>query len=215
MESQQTNKEFQRQYFEDFSREHAGIVRSHLIKKLSRFYQGNKVLEVGSAHGKLLDLIPGAIGIDLAPKHPKVQKGDITKTDFESNYFDTIFALEVLEHLDNETLDKAIKEIARILKPSGYFVVTTPYEEDLKQKFTTCSKCNHRFHHQGHVRSVSKDFLEKIFTKEGLEMVKFQVLPLGFLARHSFLGSLWKLFNFLGLGSRPMSIFAVARKTHD
>lgn len=47
--------------------------------------------------------------------------GDITeKTIFEDNYFDMIYSVSVLEHIQN--LDKAFLEMKRILKPGGLIV---------------------------------------------------------------------------------------------
>ncbi len=45
---------------------------------------------------------------------------------FEDNSFDRVLAIHVLEHLDN--LPVALKEIARVLKPTGVFSVVIPCE---------------------------------------------------------------------------------------
>jgi hypothetical protein len=67
----------------------AGDTRSPFIKNISRRYIGKSVLDVGSANGSLVDLISGAIGIDLAPNHPKVEKGDLSNMRFLDDSFDT------------------------------------------------------------------------------------------------------------------------------
>jgi len=63
-------------------------------------------------------------------------KGDICKTDFQDNFFDCVVAVSTIEHIGigaygdspDENKEKlAIKEIFRILKPSGKFIVTLPY----------------------------------------------------------------------------------------
>lgn len=43
---------------------------------------------------------------------------------FEDNFFDVVFMLEVLEHLVYP--EKAIKEVSRVLKKGGLFVLVTP-----------------------------------------------------------------------------------------
>ena len=45
---------------------------------------------------------------------------------FENNYFDVVSMLAVFEHLEPERLVKIHKEIYRILKPGGMYIMTTP-----------------------------------------------------------------------------------------
>lgn len=46
----------------------------------------------------------------------------------ESGAFDSVFCLEVFEHLPKIEADKAIKEIHRLLKPDGFAVIGVPHE---------------------------------------------------------------------------------------
>lgn len=50
---------------------------------------------------------------------------DIHNTSIESNSFDTIIMIEVLEHLYNPF--QAINEVRRILKPGGCIIASTPF----------------------------------------------------------------------------------------
>jgi len=53
-----------------------------------------------------------------------VKKFDLNnKFDFEDNFFDVVHANQVIEHLYNS--DNFISEIYRILKPSGYAIIST------------------------------------------------------------------------------------------
>ena len=53
--------------------------------------------------------------------------GDCQKQlDFPAQFFDRILAIHVLEHLPN--LPETIKEVHRLLKPSGHFMVVIPCE---------------------------------------------------------------------------------------
>lgn len=63
-------------------------------------------------------------------KNVFLKKGNIYNTYFKNNYFDTIFCIEVLEHLNNQ--EKAFQEIRRILKPKGDFVFSVPNTEGIK-----------------------------------------------------------------------------------
>lgn len=82
-------------------------------------------------------------GIDLRDYHIKNPtfrfiKGDIISTPLPDNFFDVITAISTIEHLgmsgrygvkeDIPSADKnAIKEIKRIIKKNGRFIITVPY----------------------------------------------------------------------------------------
>lgn len=65
-----------------------------------------------------------------AIKNKKINlyNADITKGKlaFKDSYFDVVTMLAVFEHLDYDRLDFVLKEIKRVLKKGGLFVVTTP-----------------------------------------------------------------------------------------
>lgn len=212
MELNNLNQSFQHKYFESLQRTHAGDDRSPVIKKLSKKYLGSKVLDVGAANGKLINIIPNATGIDLSPRHPDVIEGDITNTDFDDEQFDTIFCLEVLEHMNDQVLKAILEEIYRILKLDGYLIISTPANERLEDNLTMCPECGEWFHSKGHVRSFSENSIKKLLKSHGFSIVSLKKLPLGSLGRHSFLGYFWKLFNYLNLGFKPTSFFAVVQK---
>lgn len=52
------------------------------------------------------------------------------------NQFDRVTAVSTLEHIPSDGDTKAIKEMSRVLKPSGYIVITVPYGsyEEERQK---------------------------------------------------------------------------------
>lgn len=58
------------------------------------------------------------VGFDSAP--PADIVGDIKTYRFSSSSFDTVIALEIVEHVD------CIAEIKRMLKPGGLLIVSTP-----------------------------------------------------------------------------------------
>jgi len=59
---------------------------------------------------------------DRSNLHFKVM--DIKKMEFPDNHFDIVCSFEVIEHLDH--YERFLEEVVRVLKPSGYFFVSTP-----------------------------------------------------------------------------------------
>ena len=206
------NKEEVKEFWEENEAEFAGDVSSPEIVRLSKKYIRNKVLDVGAGSGALINLIPDAVGLDLAPKHPRMIKGDISNMPFRDDSFGTIFATEILEHLDDETLNKGLDEICRVLCVGAYLVITVPYNEDLRQNMAVCPKCGAKFHRWGHMQVFDEKRMREMLEKKGFEIVVNKVLPLGFMATHKFIKHFkyfLKRFGFLSSGN----LFVVAMKT--
>ncbi|MBU1147625.1 MAG: class I SAM-dependent methyltransferase [Candidatus Omnitrophica bacterium] len=125
-----------------------GFFEGFLAKKRAEI--ADKLIPPASRRGKILDIGCGNYpyflnSIDFAEKHGvdqnlsnscddlprniKLQKFNIekeNKVDFPDEYFDVVTMLAVLEHIDPVVLSERIKEIYRILKPKGSFIITTP-----------------------------------------------------------------------------------------
>jgi SAM-dependent methyltransferase len=61
--------------------------------------------------------------------------GSAIKLPFENNYFDTVVAWEVIEHIPKNTEDKMFKEVKRVLRKKGAFYLSTPYDSFLSKYF--------------------------------------------------------------------------------
>jgi len=59
--------------------------------------------------------------------------GGALKLPFKDNYFDTVVAWEVIEHIPKNTEEKMFKEIKRVLKKKGVFYLSTPYDSFLSK----------------------------------------------------------------------------------
>lgn len=112
---------------------------------------GQSCLEIGPGRCYLSKMIAEsgmyervcAIDIVARPRLPEtvdfsvMSVGDMS---FPDSTFDTVICTEVLEHLDDETLPKAIAEIRRVCR--AQLIVSVPYNEPLplpkyhKQQFT-------------------------------------------------------------------------------
>jgi len=107
--------------------------------------EGSRTLEVGPGNGSHLsyeDLprqeeyvaleLRESLSSTITDQYPNVRivVGDCQATlDFPDETFDRVLAIHVLEHLDN--LPAALREIARVMKPTARFSVVIPAEGGL------------------------------------------------------------------------------------
>jgi len=110
--------------------------RKYLSVVLDKYFsQGGKMLDVGCGTGAVMEFLKsrGEVeGVDMSEtalnycrqKNLKVEKGLANEMPYSQNTFDAVFALDVLEHLDNPV--GAVKEASRVLKDGGLFFATVP-----------------------------------------------------------------------------------------
>jgi SAM-dependent methyltransferase len=110
-----------------------------------------RVLEVGTTPGQFTEILRRAgyevAGIDLFPEQ-RVELWQRLQVDvrycnldeqpipFEPDSFDAVVFSEVIEHLAGSPLP-AIREMARVLRPGGQLVVSTPNQLYLKSRLKT------------------------------------------------------------------------------
>ncbi|MCX6732106.1 MAG: class I SAM-dependent methyltransferase [Candidatus Roizmanbacteria bacterium] len=140
-----------------------------LLQLINTYTQkkGISILDVGCGTGKNLEFLAhhGEVwGVDISEEALlfckkrgllQVKKGEAEKLPFESETFDVVCALDVLEHVDDI---KSIKEVKRVLKDEGSIVITVPAFHWL------WSKWDEILHHK---RRYTKRDLEKVLVKEG------------------------------------------------
>ncbi|MBC8185982.1 methyltransferase domain-containing protein [candidate division KSB1 bacterium] len=86
---------------------------------------------------------------------------DITALPIKSNSIDLLLTSEVLEHLENEALEKAVTELQR--SAGKYILITVPNHEMLAKNALKCPKCNSVFNASYHVQSFTTERLQHIF----------------------------------------------------
>ena len=105
------------------------------------------------------------------------------KTPFDSNSFDLIFALDILEHVENPSI--AIDEILRILKEDGLLFISVPTESILLQivrgLIGTIKNIQANPHWLGMVRS-EKEFLD-ILQGKNINIIFKRRYPFNLLPR--------------------------------
>ena len=153
--------------FEKDSIPQKGVIVSGAIIGLSKKYIKSPILDMGAGSGvlisKLAEKYNNCSGIDLFPKSGFVRYGDITDTHLQDGSIGTIFCTDVIEHLSDIDLGATILEMYRILKSSGYAIITTIYNEDLVRNYVTCPQCKHTFHRRGHCQVFSEERIRKLF----------------------------------------------------
>ena len=155
---------------------------------------GDTVLDIGCGEGRhslslYVDREVNAIGMDLSMEDMKTAKsrikdfsitdtnksscvfgaGDIKSLPFEDNIYDAVICSEVLEHL--ESLDDAVSEIVRVLKPGGVLAVSVPrFIPEL-----ICWKLSSEYSKTpgGHVRIFRHKNLKQLILKESVSYTSF------------------------------------------
>ena len=117
------------------------IQRKLRVEELLASEKPGRLLDVGCGTGPMA---PAFLqrgwefhGLDIAPKmieharrrfsnEPRARfcVGKIEQANFESNHFDAVIAMGLLEYLNDVELVAAMKEMARVLKPGGVMIVS-------------------------------------------------------------------------------------------
>jgi len=104
----QISKCEQERIHENIYLSYKGKIVSNAILFLSKNYIGREILEIGGGDGSFYikfkikyKNLKNLISIDLVPKSKFVKKGDCTSLRFRDEQFDTIFSLDVIEHLND------------------------------------------------------------------------------------------------------------------
>ncbi|PCH95454.1 MAG: methyltransferase type 12 [Bacteroidetes bacterium] len=94
---------------------------------------------------------------------------DLTDVDFEQKFadqlrsYDTVFALNVVEHIQNDSL--AIKNCRKLLKENGHLIILVPSYKGLYNRFDK---------ELGHYRRYTKSALAGIFKENKLDIIHKQ-----------------------------------------
>lgn len=125
-----------------------GLLENFLARIRAR--KADELIDKKSRNGRLLDIGCGSypyfllstdfkvkFGIDkniraYTGKGISIKKYDIRKGEklpYNSNFFDVVTLLAIVEHIDKEYAKKLLKEANRTLKPGGKMILTTPIDK--------------------------------------------------------------------------------------
>jgi len=155
--------------------------RRFFICKLLKHLKGDNVLELGVKDGVVIKRLPMAkkVGIDVDDAElakAKVLgvttiKHDLNTTiPLESESFDNIICIEVLEHVFN--FQNVLNEAYRILKPGGTFVVGVPYHGTLKNLAVALTAFEHHYIDTLHVKFYTPSRLRRALKEAGFRIVE-------------------------------------------
>ncbi len=140
-----------------------------------------RILEIGCGQGfntylraKRNDSV---IGIDLSKTDVDIAKRrypdidfkvmNAEKLKFKDNYFDEVYAIEVLEHVDD--IKKVLNEISRVLRSKGRFIASIPYYKSERWLLKIRPSYFKEIHH---VRVFKRNELENLCRRENLILTK-------------------------------------------
>ena len=125
--------------------------------------------------------------VDWASKHwkrngkLKFMIADAHKLPFESEYFDAVFAMEVLEHVHKP--ETVLSEVKRVLKKDGYAVFLVPTDSLLFRTLweNIWLKTRGKIWDETHIQTYRDDTLVKLSKKVGFKLVVNKKFILGML----------------------------------
>jgi len=142
-----------------------------------------KVLEIGCGSGQLAKWVSPYVKfvtaidtskdmINYANSTFKEKNINFTVMDgqglrFKKNSYDFVLSFDVLEHIPN--VGKHLKEVAKVLKPNGYYLLSTP-NKLISLPFTILQNKSFTKHIKSHCSLLTYWALRKLFAKQGFEI---------------------------------------------
>jgi ubiquinone/menaquinone biosynthesis C-methylase UbiE len=191
------------------------IKRAQIVKSMLSSYKAKLILDVGCGEGfvtSFLSQLPAyVIGIDI-DENLKIAKdkvrnasfiyASITHLPFRSQTFEAVTLLEILEHLEDQTINEGIKEVNRVLKSSGALIISVPYKE--KITFTRCIHCGKLTPLWGHIQTFDENKFISLLPENYILIKKKHLPNIELISCSRLFGNLpyllWLVLNnFLGL----------------
>ena len=102
---------------------------------------------------------------DLFPESADIARLNVVALPYAAESFDIVIANHLLEHVN--LLDKALAEIARVLRPRGYAILQTPFSPVLEHTFEdngidTPDKRRQAYGQEDHVRLFGRNIVQLI-----------------------------------------------------
>jgi len=89
---------------------------------------------------------------------------DALNLDYPDQYFDRVFSISVIEHISYDGDSEVMKEIWRVLKPEGIFVLTVPVKKIYEIEYRDKDEYN-----LNPEKKSSKYFFQRLYDKQKIE----------------------------------------------
>lgn len=174
------------------------------IKKIHMYLNDtSKILEIGSATGNLLSALKDSgyselTGIELDKNYSQysieelglnIYQKPLKEISFDENSFDAILCFHVLEHFSGPLA--FLKEVKRILRPSGTLIIEVPNVDDYLISLFKLKSYTEFYYQPAHNFYFSRSTLTKLINKAG-----FNKININLYQRHSFYNGI----NWLKIG---------------
>ncbi|HVE65276.1 MAG TPA: class I SAM-dependent methyltransferase [Thermoanaerobaculia bacterium] len=156
------------------------------------------VLDLGSALGDVCFLlaphVKEAVGVDASPRAIELARARASERGFENVRFvagdvadlgaipggsvDVAGAFDLLEHVDDDTVRRMLRSLARVLKPGGVFVAYTPNREHYVERLKARNVVLKQFPEHIAVRDPRE--IRKILESEGWRLRSLTYSPAPF-----------------------------------
>jgi len=98
---------------------HSVDIRNLASKQMTKL---KRILKKEDDDRRVIKKINRRYGVNI-----QFRKESITKLSFADSFFDIVFNISVLEHLNHDDVPAAVKELVRVLKPGGTLALTIDY----------------------------------------------------------------------------------------
>ena len=162
-------------FYVEYCRTHWGMQYSESKQPLSLIPRTGRVLDVGFGYGFLLSSLANRrprqelYGADSSVKAIELQHertpdatlviADSASLPWPDNYFQTLVATEIVEHLSPAHGQLTYKEMWRVATPTATLILTTRINENFGRSLMRCPDCEAVHHPAGHIRSFTKTLL--------------------------------------------------------
>jgi 2-polyprenyl-3-methyl-5-hydroxy-6-metoxy-1,4-benzoquinol methylase len=194
----------------------SSVLNHKKYRKIVGNSKAGKILDIGCGNGSLLSLFKRenwvVHGVEISKTRFESAKKElplesiynctVEEAKFESNYFDVVVLNHVLEHIADP--NDSLKEINRVLKPSGLLYLSVPNISSLQ--FKVAKEDWYHLDIPRHIFHYNPETITKILEKNGFQTTKvsfpFLDFPLDFaysLASKPASGSFSRVFSLLSL----------------
>ena len=156
--------------------------RMHMIEAMLATYmkidpKPGHVLDVGCGTGLMLGRLKDKdpVGLDFSPLSlqfckrrgiTRLIRGDVTHLPFADNSLDLVLALDLIEHVERD--DMMVKEVARVLRPGGYFMATVPAHQSLWSDHDVSLHHYRRYSYNGFLKLIKSSGLKPVKYSYGI-----------------------------------------------